>query len=62
MVIRGDAVENDKSIYMGECISCSGTGIIKCDCGTKDSPNSSCVTCSGEGSFKCPVCDGEGRF
>lgn len=55
-------MEVNKDIYMNECISCSGTGRISCDCGTEKLPNLRCVTCSGEGSFKCPVCDGEGEF
>jgi hypothetical protein len=62
LIIGGESVEVNKDIYMNECISCSGTGRISCDCGTEKSPNLRCVTCSGEGSFKCPVCDGEGEF
>ena len=52
----------NKEEYMIECIICSGTGRIKCDCGTEEAPNSRCITCNGDGSFICPVCDGEGKF
>lgn len=52
----------DKDEYMSQCISCSGTGRIKCDCGTEELPNERCLTCGGEGSFKCPVCEGGGKL
>lgn len=40
------------------CISCNGTGKIKCDC----QGDNQCFICSGNGGFKCPVCEGTGRF
>ncbi|MGG7057670.1 hypothetical protein ACQPUY_09875 [Clostridium nigeriense] len=48
--------------YISKCISCNGTGRIRCDCGIENRPNKKCLTCEGEGSFSCPICDGEGKF
>ncbi|GAB6170147.1 hypothetical protein JCM1393_26070 [Clostridium carnis] len=55
-------MSNNSDSNLRDCISCNGTGKIKCDCGTKNSPNATCFSCAGSGEFICPVCDGEGKF
>lgn len=55
-------MNNEIKSNLKECLSCNGTGSIKCDCMENNSSTSTCITCVGEGKFVCPVCDGEGRF
>ncbi|MDV4151278.1 hypothetical protein R0131_10535 [Clostridium sp. AL.422] len=53
-------MDTNNSNYISKCISCNGTGIVNCDCGTDNNPNKRCLTCAGEGRFMCPICEGEG--
>lgn len=55
-------MELNNSNYISRCISCDGTGRVKCDCGENNYPNKKCLTCGGKGDFMCPFCEGEGKL
>jgi len=55
-------MDTNNSNYISKCISCHGTGRVKCDCGEENYPNEKCLTCGGKGDFECPFCEGEGKI
>ena len=59
---RGEVMIINNISEIDKCISCNGTGKIKCDCGTSEESNKKCLTCNGEGDFECPLGEGKGKI
>ncbi len=55
-------MEFNNNNFISKCISCDGTGRVKCDCGENNNPNEKCLICGGKGNFMCPICEGEGKL